>query len=490
MQWGESWSPEQETLADIVVRAWLQYERWPIFEYVAAEMENVGLDALAVLQSFPILGERSPTTRWYSDVRFDRAAPTPPENSEVQLTAGGLARHEHGVEMAQAFVAALAFAADLHRRTPIDPNKLADVTLSSGDLERVPSIWWPKHALRAAGALLRSEWPPGLVSWSEGDEPGSWRISVGRNIRRYKELTVERYLWLIKRDIDDSMRVPTESAAEPATPSGSAPTIVRRMKPDKAIEELRKLRADAETDEVRRSGPSHDAWKAKVRVIMQRALGPEATVLKSFENVGYFIGIYSGAPGEEERDRAYFAGQVSVAAAFIDAAIFELELDLDPEATTIDAADAKRAGTIFLVHGHDEGLKAQVQHLLERVTGAEVVVLHQQADAGRTIIEKFVAHAQQSMFAVIILTPDDEGRVVGAANWRPRARQNVVLEHGYFIGRLGRSRVVALHTGNLELPSDLSGVIYKPLDPGGAWKFELAKELRAAGIEIDMNKVV
>jgi predicted nucleotide-binding protein len=106
------------------------------------------------------------------------------------------------------------------------------------------------------------------------------------------------------------------------------------------------------------------------------------------------------------------------------------------------------------------------------------------------VIEKFEAHAQPAMFAVVLLTPDDEGRVKGADDWNPRARQNVVLEHGYFIGRLGRSRVVALFRGNVELPSDLSGLIYKPVDDGGAWKFELAKELRAAKIEVDMNKIV
>ena len=72
----------------------------------------------------------------------------------------------------------------------------------------------------------------------------------------------------------------------------------------------------------------------------------------------------------------------------------------------------------------------------------------------------------------------------------PRARQNVIFELGYFIARLGRKRVAALKQDSVEVPSDFSGVVYLPYDSNKAWKQALAKELKAAGFEIDWNKVM
>jgi predicted nucleotide-binding protein len=114
--------------------------------------------------------------------------------------------------------------------------------------------------------------------------------------------------------------------------------------------------------------------------------------------------------------------------------------------------------------------------------------LHEQPDSGRTIIEKFEDHASEAGFAVVLLTADDVGRARDETTLNPRARQNVVLELGFFIGRLGRGRVVALHEAGVELPSDLSGVLYKPL--AGNWHTALAGELRAAKIEVDLGKLV
>ena len=104
------------------------------------------------------------------------------------------------------------------------------------------------------------------------------------------------------------------------------------------------------------------------------------------------------------------------------------------------------------------------------------------------VIEKFEDHASEVGFAVVLLTADDVGSAKGAASQNPRARQNVVLEFGFFIAKLGRNRVVALYESDVELPSDLNGVLYKPL--AGNWHTALAKELLAAGIEVDLTKFV
>lgn len=138
---------------------------------------------------------------------------------------------------------------------------------------------------------------------------------------------------------------------------------------------------------------------------------------------------------------------------------------------------------VFLVHGHDQGAKEAVARFLEKI-GFNAVVLHEQPNRGKTIIEKFEENADVS-FAVVLLTPDD-----AMADGEKRARQNVIIELGYFIGKLGRDRVCALKKGETELPSDILGVIWTALDDAGAWKTDLARELRAAGFEIDWNKVM
>jgi predicted nucleotide-binding protein len=142
---------------------------------------------------------------------------------------------------------------------------------------------------------------------------------------------------------------------------------------------------------------------------------------------------------------------------------------------------------IFVVHGHDDGPRYAVARFLEKA-GFEAVILSEQPNQGRTIIEKFEAHADVG-FAVILLTPDDEGSARGK-DLQPRARQNVILELGYFIGRLGRDRVCALRSAGLEIPSDILGVIWTEYDKNGGWRTGLAKELQAAGYVIDWNKVM
>lgn len=151
------------------------------------------------------------------------------------------------------------------------------------------------------------------------------------------------------------------------------------------------------------------------------------------------------------------------------------------------STERELARTVFVVHGHDEGAREGVARFLERI-GFEPIILHEQASQGRTVVEKVEAHGGVG-FAVVILTPDDVGGASAGAQ-SPRARQNVVLELGYFIGKLGRSRVCALKKGELELPSDFHGVVYTPFDETGGWRQLLARELAAVGYAIDWNLVM
>ncbi len=144
--------------------------------------------------------------------------------------------------------------------------------------------------------------------------------------------------------------------------------------------------------------------------------------------------------------------------------------------------------SVFVVHGHDEAIKQSVARLLEKL-GLQPIILHEKATEGRTIIEK-LEHYSDVDFAVILLTPDDIGAdKEKPSDLRPRARQNVILELGFFLGVLSRKRVCPLYRGPMELPSDYMGVGYVLMDDAGAWKYDLAKELRAAGFDVDMNKI-
>jgi len=145
---------------------------------------------------------------------------------------------------------------------------------------------------------------------------------------------------------------------------------------------------------------------------------------------------------------------------------------------------------VFVVHGRDETARETVARFLEKL-GLTAVVLHEQPNSGRTIIEKFEDYSEVT-FAVVLLTPDDVGGLGGAPpeGLLPRARQNVILELGYFLGKLGRPRVCALYEDGVDIPSDYAGVLFIPMDSAGAWKLQLAKEMKVVGLPVDMNDVV
>lgn len=149
-----------------------------------------------------------------------------------------------------------------------------------------------------------------------------------------------------------------------------------------------------------------------------------------------------------------------------------------------------KSNSVFLVHGHDEGAKHSVARFLEQL-GVTPVILQEQINRGMTVIEKFEEFADRAGFAVILMTPDDLGHPAGKEEEkRHRPRQNVVLELGYFSAKLGRARTLVLIKGDVEMPSDVFGLVYEPMDRGEGWKMRLARELTASGFEIDMNRAL
>ena len=142
---------------------------------------------------------------------------------------------------------------------------------------------------------------------------------------------------------------------------------------------------------------------------------------------------------------------------------------------------------VFIVHGHNDGIKLEVAQALTKL-GLVPIILHEQKSENKTIIEKIEANSDVK-FAIVLLTDDDEGKSIKEADLKPRARQNVIFEMGYFIGLLGRKNVCCLvNNDKLEKPNDISGIVY--LNYNGNWIIDLAKELKNCGLDLNMNALI
>lgn len=164
---------------------------------------------------------------------------------------------------------------------------------------------------------------------------------------------------------------------------------------------------------------------------------------------------------------------------------FSIEPEIDSKKS--EMLDVKNSKKVFLVHGHNNEIKETVARFLEKIE-LHPIILHEQVNKGQTIIEKFEEHSDVP-FAIVLMTPDDVGNSISKKeNLSFRARQNVIFELGYFFGKLGRQNVCALISGDIERPSDYDGIIYIGFDSEG-WKLLLAKELKQAGLDFDLNKI-
>lgn len=152
---------------------------------------------------------------------------------------------------------------------------------------------------------------------------------------------------------------------------------------------------------------------------------------------------------------------------------------------TLPQAIKEKSKDIFIVHGHDDGLVAKVQLFLSKI-GLKGIVLHEQANLGKVILEK-LEHYTNVDFAIVLYTPCDLGKAKDDEELKARARQNVVFEHGYLMGKLGRENVAFLVDGKIETPGDISGAVYSSVS--NHWQFEILKELKAVGYDVDANNL-
>lgn len=285
----------------------------------------------------------------------------------------------------------------------------------------------------------------------------------------------------------------------PPAPAQANLTVEQMRKGIVRLERLIKEIEDFDaTILTKRWGPEQTALETTITGTLASVFGHETVEYRRYaQATGLDNGSVSMHFGGEPRDGSHEARQYvtegKVAAVqILRSAIKWLHDEIGDAADSAPAAVPARVAIspsqrIFIVHGHDEGARQTVARFIERI-GFEAIILSEQASQGRTIIEKIEAHDDVG-FAIVLLTPDDVGGKA-ADSLRPRARQNVLLELGYFIAQLGRERVCTLAKGELEIPTDFAGVVWELLDDGGAWKTALARELKAAGYAIDWNKVM
>ena len=235
--------------------------------------------------------------------------------------------------------------------------------------------------------------------------------------------------------------------------------------------------------------PRFTKWQKDVETAVIYMFGESSRHIRDLKVVSYSPVIISSGTSDSRYQEAYVEG-LETAQAKLESIVEEIdEYWEEDDPTTVEAVSPQvdvplNTSEVFVIHGRDHGTKNTVARFLERL-GLEPVILHEQPDEGRTIIEKFEQYA--TGFAVALLTPDDVGGP-DQDDLRPRARQNVIFELGFFVGKFGRNRVCALMGDGVEVPSDYSGVLYIPLDESEGWKMTLMREMRTAGFEIDANR--
>jgi predicted nucleotide-binding protein len=214
---------------------------------------------------------------------------------------------------------------------------------------------------------------------------------------------------------------------------------------------------------------------------------------RGYDRVNDFVGMFGSSDRTASEKLQRLKEKIGNKVEFLERLLEKVELlksDIEAPVPTIvsQSVSHKDNHNIFIVHGHNTTAQLSVARTLEKL-GLKPIILHEQPNAGRTIIEKFEANSNVG-FAIILLTDDDEGKLKTEIDLKSRARQNVVLELGYFIGKLGRNRVLPLHSEGVELPSDIHGLLYVPIDKADTWKFALVKELKVAGYSVDANAIL
>lgn len=269
------------------------------------------------------------------------------------------------------------------------------------------------------------------------------------------------------------------------------------MNKEQAISELSALKKRLHDEVVKAYGERgtsfgderFKAWRRKLTAFLSANLPGQVAVLDGK------LTHYAVSFNPRDSDLEHFWKQDGATMeAYVDSLIIDIQNDeFESAEEKLPQAKPKKPkarnmSKVFIVHGHDGEAKLSAARFVERL-GFEAIILHEQPNQGHTIIEKIEKHSEVG-FAIVLYTPDDLGNTKAKAEkgeFNSRARQNVVFEHGYLIAKLGRSNVAALVAADIELPSDINGVVYISQQ---SWQVDLAKEMKAAGYSVDFNRIL
>lgn len=255
-------------------------------------------------------------------------------------------------------------------------------------------------------------------------------------------------------------------------------------------EKLKKIIEDAEgliKKGVTSSDPEFEAWEMRVKRFISSKYGEHSMEMKKFDDTPFFMGVWS----LDTPDDVYHRDCVNSCRSGLNTTIAILKTyleDLQEKEETVQQPKAeshKDLSKIFIVHGHDGELKQSVARIIDSQS-IKPIILSEQANRGRTIIEKFEENSDVGC-AICLFTADDIGRAKSEEDDKTRARQNVVFEAGYFMGKLGRDHIVIIAESGIEMPSDLGGVVYTDKT---SWQIELLKELKAMGYKVSADKLL
>jgi len=238
--------------------------------------------------------------------------------------------------------------------------------------------------------------------------------------------------------------------------------------------------------DITNSDPEFEAWEMKVKRFISNQYGANSLEMEKFKDTSFSMGVWSFDTPEEEihQDSVNSCRDgLKTTKAILEAYLEDLSDDVEPVIQS-HTKTTKDSSKIFIVHGHDGELKEAVARIVEK-QNIDPIILSEQANTGLTIIEKFEKNSDVGC-AICLFTADDLGRSKSESSDKPRARQNVVFEAGYFIGKLGRERIIILSDSGIEIPSDLAGVVYTNTQN---WQVDLLKELKSMGYNIDFNRL-
>lgn len=237
-----------------------------------------------------------------------------------------------------------------------------------------------------------------------------------------------------------------------------------------------------------------EKFRLQVKNYLESIYGKDSDAYKKFKNINFLYYGYRGMEGKQvPLDLSTYKDGLKTAKILLETicedireksmktpvAIPELSTSITPKVLS---------NKVFIVHGHDETAISQLSEVLLRLK-LEPIVLRDNPSGGNTVIEKIERLSTSVGYGIALYTACDIGGKTKDI-LKNRARQNVLFEHGYLMAKIGRKNTIALVKGDIEIPSDLRGVVYEPMDDSGAWKFKIASELKHNGYDIDLNDLI